>query len=221
MCIGWNAYRARSFLLYQLLNVFTLHIYSGAIDFKKIYDRIGVSHANGDILSQVEKFSEEAKAAAHQIIYEEEMFGCGRMQLRSDLHSCIQQLQCRGISLAVSTRNCADAFDHFLRASLLPADTFSPVLSRDSLGGVNKPNARVAEHIMRSWEVHEQPERVWFVGDSEDDIACGRSAGCMTCLIRTPQNKNFRSKKPDMIHLQVDSLSEFVDHILQDMELVE
>ena len=184
----------------------------GAINFKAMYERIGLT-GHGDILSQIENFSEVDKVAAHRIIVEEEMAGCRKMELRGDLLNCLQALQSRGVKLAVSTRNCAEAYDHFMRQAALPVTTFNPALSRDSLGGINKPDPQVAHYILNAWSMHENPEHVWFVGDSEDDMTCGRDAGCMTCLVRTPQNLLFRNKNTESIDLHVDSLTNFVEHI--------
>jgi phosphoglycolate phosphatase-like HAD superfamily hydrolase len=41
--------------------------------------------------------------------------------------------------------------------------------------GINKPSPDVALHILKdnNWGV-DDPSLIWFVGDSEDDIRCGK-----------------------------------------------
>jgi phosphoglycolate phosphatase-like HAD superfamily hydrolase len=53
---------------------------------------------------------------------------------------------------------------------------------------------------------------VWFVGDSDDDMKCGKAAGCKTCLILTDYNRRFKDDKA-LCDLAVESLSEFGRHI--------
>jgi phosphoglycolate phosphatase-like HAD superfamily hydrolase len=110
----------------------------------------------------------------------------------------------------------------------------SPLLHRHSLpNSLNKPDPRVAQHVLRQWGLVGQSsvpaaadaaaavvanavggaESVWFVGDSLDDMACGRGAGCKTCLIRTPHNEGLVQSRPELIDLMVDSLTEFGEHI--------
>ena len=54
---------------------------------------------------------------------------------------------------------------------------------------------------------------VWFVGDSEDDVRCGRLAGCKTCLILTEYNRYLVGS--ELVDLAVESLSEFTSVILK------
>jgi phosphoglycolate phosphatase-like HAD superfamily hydrolase len=96
-----------------------------------------------------------------------------------------------------------------------------PLLHRHSLAdSVNKPDPRVAQHILQSWDVIADTSAdtasagtVWFVGDSMDDMLCGKAAGCRTCLISTDTNKDLYSSRRDVIDLCVHSLQEFAGHI--------
>lgn len=80
-----------------------------AIDFKAMYDRIGIVKRGDDIISQVkEDLDDEAQRKAFEIIVEEEMLGCDRMTVKKDLDHCISFLSSRKIKMAISTRNCRE-----------------------------------------------------------------------------------------------------------------
>ncbi len=85
---------------------------------------------------------------------------------------------------------------------------FHPILHRHSLEGINKPDPRVSHHILQHWKV-DDPQKVWFVGDSLDDMLCGRQAGCKTCLIITDHNRNLVNERPEVIDRAVNTLTEF------------
>ena len=186
----------------------------GAIDFSSMYSRIGIKKKKGiDILTQiVEDLPADKHEGAHAIIIDEEMKGCDRMQLRSDFEDLIEFIKVHKIRASISTRNCYNAFLSFLKISNLKADDFIPALSRESLGGINKPDPRVAIHILEKWDAVNFPHEIWFVGDSIDDMKCGKGAGCKTCLISASGvlDSNY---DPIFVDVTVQSLSEFVELI--------
>ena len=55
-----------------------------------------------------------------------------------------------------------------------------------------------------------RPGDVYFVGDSSDDIYCGKGANIKTCLITTSYNKE-KGIPADFV---VDTLSEFIHQVL-------
>jgi phosphoglycolate phosphatase-like HAD superfamily hydrolase len=168
-----------------------------------------------DILSQIEAdFANDpdGRERALQVIVEEEMKGCEKMELRPDMHDVIAQLCAKSVRLAVSTRNCQMAYDRFIDMCDLHKETFHPVLSRESLGTINKPDPQVALHILQRWEIA-APDSVWFVGDSMDDIRCGKGAGCMTCLVGPVEKRASLAHHDHMIDMHVESLSEFYERI--------
>lgn len=99
------------------------------------------------------------------------------------------------------------AYNIFAERANVHPDTFAPVLDRTSLGGVNKPDPQVAHHIMQQWG-GVPPHEVWFVGDSIDDIRCGKRAGCFTCLITASEK---RHDDEHLIDHRVTSLKDFVN----------
>lgn len=91
---------------------------------------------------------------------------------------------------------------------------FHPVLHRDSLNGINKPDPLVAQHILDDWEILPGHEKtVWFVGDSIDDMLCGKAAGCSTCLILTDYNKLIPTENPGLVNLAVDNLADLATYL--------
>eukprot|EP00607_Mallomonas_marina_P001582 CAMPEP_0182430696 /NCGR_PEP_ID=MMETSP1167-20130531/42659_1 /TAXON_ID=2988 /ORGANISM="Mallomonas Sp, Strain CCMP3275" /LENGTH=502 /DNA_ID=CAMNT_0024616087 /DNA_START=97 /DNA_END=1605 /DNA_ORIENTATION=+ len=189
---------------------------AGAIDFNAIFSRIGLQRDDGDVLSQIAKLPLEKQAAAHEIVLEEEMKGCERMLIREDTISVLTTLKNKRIRTAVATRNCKPAYDKFemrllssistIVGSSTTSEIFSMVLTRDTLLGVNKPDPRVANHILDDWTVT-RPETVWFVGDHADDMTCGKRAGCRTCLIVAPDRFTTECSDADVV---VHSLTEFL-----------
>lgn len=189
---------------------------AGAIDFKAMYERNGFDRsAGGNILKTIAELpSEQQRQRAMDIVIEEEVKGCDAMIIREDVHSFIHRLQDSRVRLALSTRNGGQAVDHFMAHANLAEGTFLPAVNRDSLGGINKPDPEVANHIMREWGMSGGPTEsqvVWFIGDSIDDVLCGKHANCKTCLIRTPFNVKYEGREE--VDLVVDSLSEWADHV--------
>lgn len=184
----------------------------GAINFDAMYQRIGMPRRVGvDILTQVrEDIHPDKHEEAHQIIIDEEMKGCDNMVLMADLQDTIDFLLRNRIRGAISTRNCDVALSHFQTRTGIDDSHFAPILHRDSLGGVNKPDPRVAEHVLSTWGVT-NPAKVWFVGDSADDMKCGKGAGCKTCLIAPPTYD--ASAFMEHVDIRVTSLSEFINHL--------
>ena len=193
---------------------------AGAIDFQAMYDRIGLSKRNGvDILTQIQQdLSEDKHELAHAIIIDEEIKGCESTVVQSDLNHTISFFRKHRVRTAISTRNCALAYDKFVEKASVDTSHFHPVLTRESLGGVNKPDPRVAMHILKEWDISDAGH-VWFVGDSIDDMKCGRGAGCKTCFIWTAENQHHIENKEDVFaDIIVQSLTEFVEHIRPHLE---
>ena len=83
-----------------------------------------------------------------RIIIEEEMLACERVVCRPDLKDLLAALHASRLRLAISTKNCEQAVNKFLEIAVVPQDRFHPTLTRDSLGGLSKPDPRVAQHIL-------------------------------------------------------------------------
>jgi len=191
----------------------------GAINFDNMYKRNGLTREGGDLIGQIQAMpDEEQRERAFAVLIDEEMLGCERMTLSPKVVELLAALKRNRIRCALSTRNCLAAFHHFEKLAGLPPDAFSPVLTRDCLDGINKPDPRVALHVVEAhWgSTQQQKDRAsfWFVGDSEDDVLCGKGAGLKTCLIRTSYNRKFARDRPDVVDLEVDNLQEFASKVL-------
>lgn len=189
-----------------------------AIDFQAMYDRIGLTRTKDtDILTLVNALpSEEEKARAMEIIYDEEMKGIERQVLRKNMRHVIEQLYEAKLRLAVCTRNCEQAYVKFLSQSEIHSHYFIPALFRESTGPqLQKPNPALARHILASWkpsevETEEGHGLYWFVGDSIDDMKCGKLAGLTTVLILTDYNQDLQKTHPDLVDHVIHSLDELL-----------
>lgn len=83
-----------------------------------------------------------------RIIIEEEMLACERVVCRPDLKDLLAALHASRLRLAISTKNCELAVNKFLEIAVVPAGRFNPLITRDCLGGLSKPDPRVAQHIL-------------------------------------------------------------------------
>lgn len=206
-----------------------------AIDFAAMYRRCGLDRKGGDILKQISDLPEPRRSEAHKIIIEEEVLGTERMQLREGLLNVLTYLSEQRIKTGISTRNCKYAVDKFMETEIMrpfaESRLFHPVLDRDSLGTINKPDPLVAHHIMKMWDIEAlaSPEdgknrfmfqskicgsfgEVVFIGDSVDDMTCGKKAGCTTILLKTDYNRNLLAQ--GLVDIEVDTLHEVLE-ILQ------
>ena len=84
-----------------------------------------------------------------RIIVEEEMLACERVVCRPDLTALLNSLHDSRIRVAISTKNCAKAVHRFLEIADVPTGRFDPLVTRDCLGGLSKPDFRVAQHILQ------------------------------------------------------------------------
>lgn len=98
------------------------------------------------------------------------------VKLQPHLAPCIEHIDSLGLRRAIITRNGPHAVDHFLLASSLQ---FEKIVTRDFLPC--KPAGDPLLHVAESFGV--DPARTLMVGDSKDDLACGRAAGAYTVLL--------------------------------------
>jgi beta-phosphoglucomutase-like phosphatase (HAD superfamily) len=90
----------------------------GAINFGKMYERVGVDRKNGDIILQVQAMpTEQEREAAYSIILEEELSGIERMKLRPGLAELLELLYRHRVRVAIATRNCQLALEKFVETA--------------------------------------------------------------------------------------------------------
>ncbi|EFJ28384.1 hypothetical protein SELMODRAFT_93629 [Selaginella moellendorffii] len=82
----------------------------------------------------------------------------------------------RGMITRSSTRDA----ENFEAEELAVGSRFSPILGNEA--SAMKPSPQPLLRVCETWGVN--PGEVLMVGDSaKDDVACGKSAGAMTCLV--------------------------------------
>lgn len=90
----------------------------GAIDFGRMYDRLGIDRTRGDIILQVQAMAtEKEREEAYAIILEEELVGIERMQLRPGLAELLDILYRHRVRVAIATRNCQLALEKFVESA--------------------------------------------------------------------------------------------------------
>lgn len=175
----------------------------GHIDFNAMYARIGLPRGE-DILEQIRQMPQDKQAAAVKIVEEEEMAALEKLELQPGLHDLFVELRARRIRCAIATRNIIAAVDFFFDRTGLGHDIFAPVLTRDH--PYNKPDARVASDVASLWGL--PTSAVLFVGDHRDDMACGRGAGCRTCLVQGLENASYVAEHAELIDHYVTHLNQ-------------
>ncbi|XP_057830438.1 haloacid dehalogenase-like hydrolase domain-containing protein At2g33255 isoform X3 [Cryptomeria japonica] len=131
-----------------------------------------------DILHEIEQWSPERQQKAYSIITDMEREAHERLQIMPGALELCEWLDSRQIRRGLITRNIKASVDLF--HSRFGMKEFSPALSREFRP--YKPNPAPLLHICTTWAV--SPSEVMMVGDSvNDDIACGKGAGAITCLL--------------------------------------
>jgi len=154
----------------------------GQLDFVKMREVAGLPPGAHIFDAIAALGSKEQRAAAWSAIesVEDEAFAVDTLQLQPGLVELIGTLRAHGLRMGIATRNTARSVTALLTAAGLDADTFEPVLTRDS-GLPDKPHAAIAQAACARWGL--AAEACLMVGDSLDDMRCGRAAGMATCLI--------------------------------------
>ncbi|XP_010542969.1 PREDICTED: haloacid dehalogenase-like hydrolase domain-containing protein At2g33255 [Tarenaya hassleriana] len=142
------------------------------------YKRIKAENPTGiDILHHIETWSWDKQQQAYQIIADYEKQGIDRLQIMPGAAELCAFLDSRKIRRGLITRNVKKAIDIFHERFGV---VFSPALGREFRP--YKPNPDPLLHICSTWDI--RPDQVIMVGDSlKDDIACGKQAGALTCLL--------------------------------------
>ena len=184
----------------------------GAIDFKQLYARLNLEAIpNYDIIERVNSIPDEfERRRLWEIVDDEELKAEARMELQPNVKTAIEVLEKNRVRVSIATRNNMRGVKHFVSKAGFDDFLFSPVVTRACLGTINKPNPEVAKHILREWGI-EDSSQVWFVGDSIDDMKCGKGAGCKTCLLLNERNRQYLETQSDFIDFGAESLSSFVD----------
>ncbi|XP_022722714.1 haloacid dehalogenase-like hydrolase domain-containing protein At2g33255 [Durio zibethinus] len=142
------------------------------------YERVKAENPYGiDILHHIENWSPDKQRKAYQIVTDFEIQGLDRLQIMPGAAELCGFLDGKKIRRGLITRNVKESVDMFhQRFGMM----FSPALSREFCPC--KPDPAPLLHICSTWGV--QPNEVMMVGDNlKDDVACGKQAGALTCLL--------------------------------------
>ncbi|OMH81473.1 putative uncharacterized hydrolase [Zancudomyces culisetae] len=132
------------------------------------------------VLESVETLSPEEKVNAFKVILEIENEAMLNMQMRPDN---------KGIPKAIITNNNIDSVNHMLN-TVIPAESngkkhaFDHIITRDF--GILKPDPTLLHHIAGLWNVNSS--ELLMIGDSMDDMQCGKYAGATSILIKCEYN---------------------------------
>jgi phosphoglycolate phosphatase-like HAD superfamily hydrolase len=181
----------------------------GAIDFAAMRRRAGVPKGE-DIIGWIDTHSDPAeRARLLAIVEEEEAAGLARLRLRPYVVETLLRLTAAPAHVALLTRNNAGAVRHLMEllrgneGGPEAAAAFSILLDR-SFTPV-KPHPAAIHHICERWGV--AAHDVVMVGDSIDDMACGRAAGAHTALIGEHGDVTFEAARHAADHT-ISCLSE-------------
>ena len=178
----------------------------GAIDFSAMRSRIGAP-IGVDILSHVEAApTDEERRVRAAAVADEEARGLERVALMPDISSIVAFTAARpSLRVGLITRNNAAAASHTMSLLHAVGARFDNSLSREWSGGPPKPHPAGLLWMTQDWGV--SVEETVMVGDSIDDVLCGRAAGATSILIGTLHEPG--AKK--VAHFHVQTLTELVD----------
>lgn len=118
----------------------------------------------------------------------------------------LNELQSRGIKVAIVTRNCRAAVEHVLVRIALPYDV---LVTRDDVKAV-KPDP---QHLLAALrQLGAEPQRALMVGDHPLDVRAGRAVGVRTIAVLTGYSplERFAAENPDLILGQVGELHQYL-----------
>ncbi len=170
------------------------------IDFSAMRRRLGIPE--GDILAAVRSWPEERCREGMRVIEEIEEQALRDVEFQEGAREIAHFLADSGIKLGMLTRNSRRSAEKIIA---MLGVLFDPVLTREF--GPVKPNPEPVRFICDAWAC--PPRSVLVVGDYRDDITCGRTAGCMTCLLVRESNAHYMDDA-DMV---IRKLSELRDMI--------
>ena len=151
-----------------------------------------------DILTHVD--TQPDKDVLHSIIEEEEALGLARMQLQPGAHELLAALAAARVPAALLTRNNDVAMEKV--TALLPP--FAVRLTRSFVPC--KPHPAPVHHICERLGVG--VDECVVVGDSIDDIACGKAAGSLTIYVGPPNGETGDLRAHEQADHSVETLAE-------------
>ena len=123
----------------------------------------------------------------------------------------------------IDTETCRDAYYHYHYHHLFISSSHTVYLSLQLLLSLSHSlfyslslslslslSFTLPLSLLQTWDT--KAGNVWFVGDSIDDMVCGKLAGCKTCLILTNDNEKV-ALQSEYVDISVKTLTDFAKHI--------
>ena len=148
------------------------------LDFPRMRQAAGLAPGSSIFAAIEELHTPEERAHAWAAIEAIEL--ATPLKLQPGMRELIEALVANGVRVGIATRNNARRVADMEAAAGLPVGTFSPVLTREG-PHPDKPHPAIALDACAQWGL--TPSACLFVGDSSDDMRCGRAAGMSTCLL--------------------------------------
>lgn len=117
---------------------------------------------------------------------------------------------------------CSSPVNHLLENHIPKhLNAFAPIITREFKPA--KPSPHGILHIAHAWKVvdsasvpetpaAERPVPLLMVGDSVDDMAAGRDAGCVTVLLRSDGKEELETdSRTDVVISRLDELVELLE----------
>ncbi|SCU95006.1 LAME_0F10308g1_1 [Lachancea meyersii CBS 8951] len=177
--------------------------------FKAMRDAIGLRDPHMDILTFVDELpSQKLRDEANMQIKNVEARAMAEMQPQPGLVALLKYLTVHGVSTSICTRNLIKPVRHLI-LKFVPeeCDRFDHILTREFRP--TKPSPDPLLHIAGQLDI--KPKNMIMVGDSYDDMACGRAAGCATILVRNETNGALFETWGHLIDAAVQDLAEIID----------
>lgn len=153
-----------------------------AMNFASLREDIGAT--DGDILLEMEKWSEERRANAWEVIERYESAVIAATKIQEGCVDFLIKLRDNGCKLAILTRNSRKSVDAFIE---LIGFSFDAVLTREHTHV--KPSPVPVHDILRDLNV--AAESAMVVGDYVHDLESGNAAGTDTCFFHNPGAASF------------------------------
>jgi HAD superfamily hydrolase (TIGR01509 family) len=148
------------------------------LDFEAIRTEIGLADKT-PVLEAMAKMPDAEFRRAEEILHRWEAEGAAAATILPGVVDLLEELQSRGLPLAIVTRNSRSSAEHVLKMLGLEG-YFSPVITRED--GPEKPDPWALLKIASLWQL--SPQTIAMVGDYRFDIEAGARAGMPTVLLR-------------------------------------
>ncbi|CCD23806.1 putative haloacid dehalogenase-like hydrolase NDAI_0C01450 [Naumovozyma dairenensis CBS 421] len=176
--------------------------------FPAMRSAVGLNDKSIDILTYIDELpTEAARTEANLRIEEVEEKAMREMLPQPGLVELLEFLTVNNISKNICTRNVIKPVDYLL-TRFIPKDysKFEHIITRDFRP--TKPNPDPLLHIAKKLNI--ESNEMMMIGDSFDDMKSGRSAGCVTVLLKNHVNGNVLTEHDKLVDTAVNSLSDVI-----------